>query len=124
MLLVALAATLAVPGGIERANLEKFATELGADLTRFKKALDERTHQAKIEADTKAGNAAGINGTPGFIVKSRTWEDYSIGRELVRPVRHGAVEREMVQHDELRADGLERVDEGHALRGGRGAEGG
>jgi len=56
------------PGGIERPNLEKLATELGLDLPRFKKALDEHTHQAKIEADTKAGNAAGINGTPGFIV--------------------------------------------------------
>ena len=56
------------PGGIERANLEKFAAELGADMEKFKKALDSRTHQAKVEADAKAGNAAGINGTPGFIV--------------------------------------------------------
>jgi protein-disulfide isomerase len=56
------------PGGIERANLEKFAQEMGADMTKFKKALDEHTHQAKIEADSKAGAAAGVNGTPGFIV--------------------------------------------------------
>ena len=56
------------PGGIERPNLEKIAEELGLDLTKFKKALDERTHQAKIESDSKAGSAAGINGTPGFLV--------------------------------------------------------
>lgn len=56
------------PGGIERANLEKFAEELGADLTKFKKALDERTHQARVEADVKTANTAGINGTPAFVI--------------------------------------------------------
>ncbi len=56
------------PGGIERANLEKFAQELGVDMAKFNKALDDRTHKARVEADAKVGNTAGISGTPAFIV--------------------------------------------------------
>jgi len=56
------------PGGIERANLEKFAEELGADMAAFKKALDERKHQARIQADEEAAKKAGISGTPGFVI--------------------------------------------------------
>jgi protein-disulfide isomerase len=56
------------PGGIERENLEKFAGELGVDMAKFKKALDERTHKARVEADAKAGNDAGASGTPAFFV--------------------------------------------------------
>jgi protein-disulfide isomerase len=56
------------PGGIERENLEKFAQELGLDMAKFKKALDDRTHKARVEADAKAANDAGISGTPGFVI--------------------------------------------------------
>lgn len=56
------------PGGIERENLEKFAGELGVDMAKFKEALDKRTHQARVEADAKAAAAAGVNGTPAFLV--------------------------------------------------------
>jgi protein-disulfide isomerase len=56
------------PGGIERENLEKFAAELGVDMAKFKKALDDRTHKARVEADAKAGNDAGASGTPAFFV--------------------------------------------------------
>ena len=58
----------AAPGGLERANLEKIAQELGADMTKFKAALDTNKHKAKVNADAKAGNDAGINGTPAFVI--------------------------------------------------------
>jgi protein-disulfide isomerase len=58
----------ATPGGLERANLEKIAQELGADMTKFKAALDTNKHKAKVDADAKAGNDAGINGTPAFVI--------------------------------------------------------
>ncbi len=56
------------PGGIERANLEKFAKELGVNMAEFKKALDERTHKERIESDAQAARKAGISGTPGFVI--------------------------------------------------------
>ena len=53
---------------LKRENLEKYATDIGLDLTKFKAALDNRTHQASVEADKKAGNDAGIQGTPAFVI--------------------------------------------------------
>ena len=55
--------------GVQRPQLEKYAEELGGiDMNKFKKALDDRTHQARVEADIEAAKKAGINGTPGFVV--------------------------------------------------------
>jgi len=55
--------------GIERASLEKFASEIpGIDMAKFKKALDDRTHKARIDADAQAAEKAGISGTPAFVV--------------------------------------------------------
>jgi protein-disulfide isomerase len=56
------------PGGLERANLEKIAQELGLDMTKFKQALDSHKHKARIESDAQEGNKAQINGTPAFVI--------------------------------------------------------
>jgi protein-disulfide isomerase len=53
---------------IQRPKLEAIAQDLGLDMDKFKAALDSGKHKAKIEADSKAGNAAGINGTPAFVI--------------------------------------------------------
>ncbi len=54
--------------GLKRPNLEKIAQDLGLDMTKFKAALDSGTHKAKVDADMKIGNDAGINGTPAFVI--------------------------------------------------------
>lgn len=54
--------------GLKRAALEGHAKSLGVDMKRFGKALDDGTHKAAIDADTKAANDAGISGTPAFLV--------------------------------------------------------
>lgn len=52
-----------------RPELEKYAAEMGGvDMDKFKKALDDRTHKAKVDADIADGKKAGISGTPGFVV--------------------------------------------------------
>ena len=56
------------PEGIARPALERFAAELGCDMTRFRKALDEHVHVPAIEADKKAAADAKIDGTPSFLV--------------------------------------------------------
>lgn len=53
---------------IQRPKLEAIAQELGLDMDKFKAALDSGKHKAKVEADNKLGNAAGINGTPAFVI--------------------------------------------------------
>jgi protein-disulfide isomerase len=54
--------------GIKRERLEAIATEVGLDLEKFKAALDSHKHKAKVDADAKVGNDAGVNGTPGFVI--------------------------------------------------------
>jgi protein-disulfide isomerase len=54
--------------GLARERLEAVATEVGLDIEKFKAALDSHKHKAKVDADQKAGNDAGINGTPGFVI--------------------------------------------------------
>ncbi len=54
---------------LKREDLEKYAGEMaGIDMAKFKKALDDRTHKAAVDKDMADGKAAGISGTPGFVV--------------------------------------------------------
>src|SRR6186713_3553725 len=54
--------------GIGRDVLEAIAERLGLDRARFQRALDSRTHRAKIEADARIAADAGIDGTPAFVI--------------------------------------------------------
>ncbi|AEI66657.1 DsbA family protein [Corallococcus macrosporus] len=56
---------------LDRASLEKYAQELGLDVSKFKAALDSGKFKAKVEADMAAGSALGANGTPTFFINGR-----------------------------------------------------
>jgi protein-disulfide isomerase len=56
------------PGGLERPALERYAAKLGLDLERFRQALDDGRHDASIGADEAQAKAAGIQGTPAFVI--------------------------------------------------------
>jgi hypothetical protein len=56
------------PDGLKRTALEGYASQLGLDLKRFGKALDDGTHKASIEADKQAAAGAGMGGTPAFVI--------------------------------------------------------
>ncbi|MDB4931209.1 MAG: Periplasmic thiol disulfide interchange protein DsbA [Myxococcaceae bacterium] len=59
-------------GHLERADLERYATELGLDTARFRDALDRHTHQAGIRADMAAADATGAQmGPPAFFINGR-----------------------------------------------------
>jgi protein-disulfide isomerase len=53
---------------LDRPSLEKYAQEIGLDLTRFKAALDASKGKDAIEADTKEGGTFGVRGTPSFFI--------------------------------------------------------
>ena len=57
---------------LDRAHLEQYAQQVGLDMTRFRNALDNHTHQAAIQADSAAGTRAGANGTPSFFINGRS----------------------------------------------------
>jgi protein-disulfide isomerase len=56
------------PDGLKRAALEKYAEQLGLDMTKFKSALDNNAHKAQVDADSKIADDAGISGTPAFVI--------------------------------------------------------
>ncbi|MEI7894514.1 MAG: thioredoxin domain-containing protein [Myxococcales bacterium] len=53
---------------LKRETLDGYAKELGLDMDKWRVALDTGVHKAGVEADTKAGNDAGISGTPAFVI--------------------------------------------------------
>ena len=53
---------------LDRASYERFATELGLDMARFKGDLDGQKYKDQIKADSAEGTKVGANGTPTFFV--------------------------------------------------------
>jgi protein-disulfide isomerase len=56
--------------GLDATVLEDLAKAEGVDPKRYHDALASHAHDASIEADLAASDAAGINGTPAFFVNS------------------------------------------------------
>ena len=54
--------------GLKREALEKYAGQIGLDMTKWAAALDAGTHKPEVDADQKMGNDEGINGTPAFVI--------------------------------------------------------
>lgn len=52
-------------------DLKATAAKLGMNSKQFNQCLDGHKYQSKIQADTKAGERAGVNGTPALFVNGR-----------------------------------------------------
>lgn len=60
---------------LSRADLEKYATEVGLKLPAFKKALDNKTYAAQVDADVELGNSVGVRGTPSMFLNGKRVEN-------------------------------------------------
>jgi protein-disulfide isomerase len=83
---------------LDAASLEKYAQEIGLDMTKFKAALQDKKLQEAVEADVAMGDKLGARGTPAFFVngsflsgaqpfdnfKSRIDEQLKKAEELVK----------------------------------------
>src|SRR4051812_5501907 len=56
---------------LTRADIEKYAGDVGLNTSKFKKDWDDPKIKAEVEQDQKAANAAGANGTPTFFINGR-----------------------------------------------------
>ncbi len=56
---------------LQRADLERYAQQLGLNMDQFKAALDNNEHASKIEADQTLANEVGARGTPHFFINGR-----------------------------------------------------
>jgi protein-disulfide isomerase len=54
-----------------RADLLRYATELGLDRDAFARCFDERRFAADVERDVTQAQALGVNSTPAFLVNGR-----------------------------------------------------
>lgn len=69
---------------LDEPALEKYATQLGLDPTKFKGALNDKETAAKVEADKALGNLAGVQGTPTMFVN---------GKRIQNPTNFGDVSK-------------------------------
>ena len=56
---------------LKRPELEKYATEVGLDLAKFKAALDTGKFKDAVKKDMEFANRVGIRGTPAFFINGR-----------------------------------------------------
>jgi protein-disulfide isomerase len=56
-----------------RADVEKYAAQIGLDLAKFKESLDKQVHKAKVDADLAMGKQFGVRGTPSFFINGK-WQ--------------------------------------------------
>lgn len=57
--------------GLQVDKLKGYAAGIGVDQAKFDECLDSGRHAATVEADTKAGAAVGVRGTPAFFVNGQ-----------------------------------------------------
>jgi protein-disulfide isomerase len=55
------------------ADLEKYASEIGLDMAKFKAAIDSPKTKAAVEADKKMGETFGVGGTPAFFINGHSF---------------------------------------------------
>jgi len=53
------------------ADLKASAAALGMDANRFNACFDSHKYKDRVDADMRAGNEAGVNGTPAFFINGR-----------------------------------------------------
>jgi protein-disulfide isomerase len=52
-------------------DLERIASDVGLDMSRFDDSMNSHQFKSQVEADSKYGNTVGANGTPTFFINGR-----------------------------------------------------
>jgi protein-disulfide isomerase len=61
----------ASPSRLNEPDLKQHAAELGLDAPRFNACVESHKYKAQVELDMRAGEEAGVNGTPAFFINGR-----------------------------------------------------
>jgi protein-disulfide isomerase len=56
---------------LDKANLEKYAQDVGLNMAKYKADVEASKFKSTIEAETKEGQAVGVNGTPAVFINGR-----------------------------------------------------
>ncbi len=71
---------------LDRASLEGFAKEVGLDVAKFKKALDDKTFAPAVDAEQKLGEEVAVDGTPTMFLN---------GARVANPTDYDAVTKQI-----------------------------
>ena len=82
------------------ANFEKWATELGLDVAKFKKDMEDPALKKKVTDDQQLGGRLGARGTPAFFINGR----FLSGAQPVDAFKK-IIDEEMAKADKLIASG-------------------
>jgi protein-disulfide isomerase len=56
---------------LDRASLDRYAKEVGLEMTKYMADMASHAYASKIDADTKLAVTAGLNGTPTFFINGQ-----------------------------------------------------
>jgi NhaA family Na+:H+ antiporter len=77
-------------GALGRAHLVGYAAELGLDVERFERELDQHTYADRVRKDFLSGVQSGANGTPTFYLNGvrydGPWDLESLAAEIEKPL--------------------------------------
>ncbi|RMG94814.1 MAG: thioredoxin [Deltaproteobacteria bacterium] len=88
---------------MSRADIEKYAQEIGLDMAKFKKALDDGTYKKKVQEDMNQGKSLGVRSTPTFFVNGKMQRG-ALGADAIKKL----VEDEIKQAKKLLDAGAKR----------------
>jgi protein-disulfide isomerase len=71
---------------LDRASLEGFAKEVGLDVAKFKKALDDKTYAPAVDAEQKLGEEVAVDGTPTMFLN---------GSRIPNPTDYDAITKQI-----------------------------
>jgi protein-disulfide isomerase len=71
---------------LERPALEATAKEVGLDMASFKKALDDKTYAAQVDADLKLGESVAVDGTPTMFLNGKRVTDPTNFEEISKQI--------------------------------------
>jgi protein-disulfide isomerase len=58
---------------LDRASLERYASQIGLNVEKFKSDLDSGKWKQKVDEELKEGNRIGANGTPWFFINGKSF---------------------------------------------------
>ncbi len=90
---------------LTRADLDRYAKEIGLDMAKFAKDMDDPKLAEEVEADKKLGNSLGANGTPTFFINGRQL----VGAQPFEKFKE-LIEEEIKKADELIKAGTPLAD--------------
>ncbi len=71
---------------LDRPSLEGFAKEVGLDVPKFKKALDDKTYAPTVDAEQKLGEEVAVDGTPTMFLN---------GARIANPTDFDAISKQI-----------------------------